>query len=275
LHGLARRHRRIGLELGREMRPNMPAGDLDRVRAAIADVRWVDASTLIWSLRLVKDADEIAAMRRAIAAAMKGFASITAELKPGMSEREAARLLMQSVIAVGADAVPYLACSSGPGGYPSLTRAAGDRRLAEGDVIGFDVGATVDGYFCDFNRNFTIGAAPEASTRALDTLQQAIAAALPLCQAGMPIVRLRKAMQQVVADAGFSPSDAGRWGHGVGLDFTEPPSLMRNDPAILQAGMVITLEPTLTLNSGHDAMLVAEEMVLVDAGTPTLLTAQK
>jgi Xaa-Pro dipeptidase len=262
----------IGLELGREMRPNMPLADLDHCRAKFGDIQWADAAELIWRLRMIKDDGEVAKMRCAIAAAQAGFAEIGDVLKPGMSEHEAARHLKRLIMDAGADDVPYLACGSGPGGYLSLTRAAGDRRLETGDIIGFDVGAVVDGYWCDFNRNFAIGAFPQQSRQILDVLEAAITTACPLCRPGATAAALREAMQAVAEASGLAPSDAGRWGHGVGLDFTEPPSLMMADDAGLLPGMIITLEPSLALPQDHQLMLVAEEMLLVTNDDPIMLT---
>jgi Xaa-Pro dipeptidase len=79
-------------------------------------------------------------------------------------------------------------------------------------------------------------------------------------------------MRTAVEVAGHLPSDTGRWGHGVGLDFTEPPSLMRADDTVLQPGMIITLEPSLTLPQDTRLTLVAEEMLLITNDAPIMLT---
>jgi Xaa-Pro dipeptidase len=271
LSQLTKTHHRFGFEFGREMRITMPAADFDAIRNHFHTTHCVDVAELIWSLRLVKDENEIAAMRRAIAAAKAGFAEIGSQLKIGMTEQEAARTLIRLIMGAGADAVPYLACGSGPGGYPSLTRKASSRRLEAGDIIGFDVGATVDGYWCDFNRNYQIGPAHTESAACEQALQAAMTAAIPFCKAGTPVADLRRIMIDVTVSAGFTPSTAGRWGHGVGLDFTEPPSLTFQDDCVLRAGMVITLEPSLTLRP-NGLFLVTEEMVCVSINGPELLT---
>ena len=76
-------------------------------------------------------------------------------------------------------------------------------------------------------------------------------------------------MATVADPAGRADTPVGRMGHGLGLDLTEPPSLAPDDPTILEAGMVITLEPSLTL-PGLAGMarrlMVHEENVVVTRG---------
>jgi Xaa-Pro dipeptidase len=268
---------RVAMEFGREMRPSMPLRDLDLLRAELAFVEWIDAAPLIWSVREIKDADELATMRRVITAVGRAFVDVAPQLRAGMTEQEAARLLTMSVMTHGADAVPYLACGSGPGGYLSLTRRASDRVIEDGDVIAFDLGATIDGYWCDFDRNFSIGTPSGETTRALLAMDAGMRAAQSILAPGASVAAIRTAMEKGVAEAGFAPlSGSGRWGHGVGLDLTEPPSISEADDAVLRAGMVITFEPLIVGHCRADPRLglVAEDMfVVTDSGfeqlTPT------
>jgi Xaa-Pro aminopeptidase len=59
----------------------------------------------------------------------------------------------------GADWVPYLAGAAGQGGYFDVISPATDAPLAPGDVLMLDTGAIRDGYFCDFDRNYSVGRA--------------------------------------------------------------------------------------------------------------------
>jgi Xaa-Pro dipeptidase len=275
LAGLAKRGDVIGLELGREMRAVMPIADLDVLRTALPYLSFVDAADAIWETRQVKDHTELAAMRRAIASARHAFAAIAEELRSGISERNAARRFQILALEGGADSIAYLACSSGAGGYPSLTRTATDRTLCAGDIIGFDTGIVVDEMWCDFNRNFAIGDWPDDARHMQETLEAAIRHVAELIKPGVTASFLRRAMEDIVRERGFAPDTSGRWGHGVGLDFTEPPSLTSHDATVLTEGMVITLEPSIAW-SAPDAsstrMLVNEEMFLISADGSQRLT---
>jgi len=65
-------------------------------------------------------------------------------------------------------------------------------------------------------------------------------------------------------------SGVGRYGHGLGMQLTEPPSLIDWDQTVLQPGMVITLEPSMTLTGG--GMLVTEENIVIRDGPPQMLS---
>jgi len=67
-------------------------------------------------------------------------------------------------------------------------------------------------------------------------------------------------------------SDIGRLGHGLGLRLTEWPSLAPHDTTALAPGMVLTLEPSITVDGG--AMMVTEENILITDGAPELLTSR-
>jgi Xaa-Pro aminopeptidase len=71
---------------------------------------------------------------------------------------------------------------------------------------------------------------------------------------------------------GGGASDVGRYGHGLGMQLTEPPSLIDFDDTELQAGMVITLEPSLTVTPGK--IMVHEENILIREGPPELLSVR-
>ena len=55
----------------------------------------------------------------------------------------------------------------------------------------------------------------------------------------------------------------GRFGHSVGLQLTEWPSILPAETVELRAGMVLCIEPSAPLLTGHGASLVHEEMILV------------
>src|SRR6185312_6533228 len=83
----------------------------------------------------------------------------------------------------GADKVPYTSIGTGSGGYSSIIQGPTDRRLAKGDILLIDTGAKYAGYFCDFDRNVSIGEPPDEAKRTHELLWRAteagIAAAVP------------------------------------------------------------------------------------------------
>ena len=77
-------------------------------------------------------------------------------------------------------------------------------------------------------------------------------------------------MQQVIAPGAGAGGDVGRFGHGLGMQLTEWPSIAPFDDTILEPGMVLTLEPSLAFGTGK--MMVHEEVIVVRDSGAELLT---
>jgi Xaa-Pro aminopeptidase len=271
----ARAGGRIGVELGPESRLGMPVGDFLRIREALDGRAFVDAGPLLRSLRMVKSAEEVARLRRAAEIACDGFDRLAERLGPGLSERDVYHLFHRILVELRADKVPYLVPVSGPHGYDQASMGPTDRRLGEGDLLTIDVGATWRGYFSDFNRNFAI-------RRATDEFRRAYARAFEATEAGIAAVRpgrtaadVWRAMAAVADPGGRAENPAGRMGHGLGLDLTEPPSLAAGDATVLEEGMVLTIEPILILPAAGGMpwrRMIHEEEVVVTRGGCELLT---
>jgi Xaa-Pro aminopeptidase len=132
--------------------------------------------------------------------------------------------------------------------------------LAQGDVLMLDTGAVFDGYFCDYDRNFAIGPPSTAARDAHARLIDAVNAAADIARPGTTAAELFHAMDKVVT-GGAGGSDAGRLGHGLGMQLTEGMSLIAADPTVLAAGMVLTLEPGIDTVDGR--IMVHEENIVI------------
>ena len=95
-----------------------------------------------------------------------------------------------------------------------------------------DTGAVRDGYFCDFDRNFSIGPPSDAVQTAHATLLEATQAGFAAARPGATAADLFHAMDRIVT-GGAGGSDAGRLGHGLGMQLTEWPSLIPDDHTVL------------------------------------------
>jgi Xaa-Pro aminopeptidase len=187
-----------------------------------------------------------------------------------MTEREVARALRIDLARRGADSTPFLPVISGPGGVAQIVCGPGDRRLEAGDVMFIDTGSIYDGYFCDFDRVYAIGAIDDAAKRAHETVWQATEAGIAAAQPGATTDDLWAAMQAVLDAGGALGNNVGRSGHGLGMQLTEPPSNMPGDGTVLQPGMVMTIEPG--MEYAHGRMIVHEENVVITEDGAELLT---
>lgn len=272
LKNLPRTHGRIGFELGRESVIRMPFLDFLRVRENLSGIDLVDGSMCIWEVRNIKSQAEIEKIRTSCQAVSRAFANAPSFLHAGMTERDACRELNIEILKQGAQTIPYTSCGSGPGGYEEIISRGSNRVIGDGDVLMIDIGATVDGYFCDFDRNYAFGRVDDAAHAAHRTVWEATEAGIQAARPGVKVADLWRIMMDVLQAGGMLGNNAGRLGHGLGLQLTEIPSHSQDDEAVLQPGMVITIEPGMEYAPGK--MIVHEENIAITDGEADLLTVR-
>jgi len=270
LLAVPRRFGRIGWEMGRESVVRMPLNDFDDLRGRVGNLAFADGSPTLWRLRRVKSPAEIDRLRHVCRLASDAFAALPGRLHIGMSEIGARRQMQVALAEAGADTVPFVAVVSGPGGYSQCIVGPSERRLASGDVLFVDTGATFDGYFCDFDRNFAFGHLSDAARRGHEAVWDATEAGIAAARPGARASDLWRAMAGVLEAAGSQGLNVGRMGHGLGLQLTEPPSNMPSDDTVLEPGMVMTIEPGMEYAPGR--MLLHEENVAITEDGAELLT---
>ena len=266
----ATRFGRIGVPLGHETHLRMPAADYARLVDGLGNIEVADATGIVRLLRNVKSPAEIDKIRYVCGLASDAFEALPAAARIGESEREVCRKLQFDMLRRGADSTPYLIGASGPGGYDNIIMGPTDRVLGAGDVLIIDTGATFDGYFCDFDRNFAFGPPDEAARRAHEVAYNATEAGIDAARPGATHQDLWAAMWKVLEQGGALGETVGRLGHGLGMQLTEGPSNMPGDLTVLEPGMVITIEPGMIFAPGK--LMVHEENIAITEGPAELLS---
>lgn len=250
-------------------RIGIPSGSETYLRVPQADWGWIKSGTfgefvsdygITARLRAVKSDAEIAKIETACTIAGRAFARVPQIAAQGLALSAVFRDFQRLLLEEGADWVPYLAGGADRDGYGDVISPAADRPLAQGDVLMLDTGAVFDGYFCDYDRNFSIGPVSATARDAHARLIDAVNAAADIARPGTTAAQLFHAMDKVVT-GGAGGSDAGRLGHGLGMQLTEGMSLIAADPTVLVEGMVLTLEPGIDTVDGR--IMVHEENIVV------------
>lgn len=258
----------IGIPDGHETHIRMPMADLARLKSLLNGREIVGDAGIIRRLRMVKSEAEIAKIQTACAIAGRAFARVKECAREGVALDQLFRRFQTLCLEEGADWVPYLAGGAGPDGYLDVISPATPKPLAKGDVLMLDTGLVWDGYFSDFDRNWSIGTPSDAVQAAHQQLIEASNAAFAIARAGTTVSELFIAMHKILAGKGEG-TDAGRMGHGLGMSLTEWPSLIATDHTVLEAGMVLTLEPGITLG---ERIMVHEENIVITEGAPRFLS---
>jgi Xaa-Pro aminopeptidase len=258
---------RIGTPSGMQSHLRMPLTDFARLNAALPQSIGEDGGT-VRALRMIKSDAEIEKIRTACQIANRAFARVPEIAQAGVPLERVYRDFQRLCLDEGADWVPYLAGAAAPGGYGDVISPANDRPLAAGDVLMLDTGLVHDGYFCDFDRNFAVGDVSAEVGMAHGALIEATHAAFAAARPGATAADLFHVMDEIVT-GGAGGSDAGRYGHGLGMNLTEWPSLIPTDNTVLTAGMVLTLEPGIEIAPGM-ALVHEENIVIRDTGAEWL-----
>tara|TARA_R100000322_G_scaffold117349_5_gene75528 strand:+ start:341 stop:1501 length:1161 start_codon:yes stop_codon:yes gene_type:complete len=249
----------IGQPSGMETHLRMPLHDWTALRDRLGDRKFGDDAGILRACRMVKSEAEITKIRWTCGIADAAFARMNDLAGAGVPLADVFRGFQAALLEEGADWVPYVAGAAAPGGYGDVISPATDAALGEGDVLMLDTGAVWDGYFCDFDRNFSIGPptaeVADAHARLVDATQAGFEAARP----GATPAELYAAMDYVLTGGGGPVK--GRLGHGLGMQLTEPPSLIPADHTPLAPGVVLTLEPVIDLSGGR--IMVHEENIVV------------
>ena len=219
---------------------------------------------------MVKSDREIEKLRHICSIGSKTFEDVPGFAHEGQPLEETFRAFRRAALAHGADDAPYLVGGAKPGGYRDVISPPSRRPLQQGDVLMLDTGCTWDGYFCDFDRNWAIGAASDEARRAYDVLWRATQAAIDAGKPGVTCFELVETMSAVIREMDSGGGDVGRLGHGLGMQLTEQPSLACFDQTELAENMVLTIEPSLSYGDG--LMMVHEENIVVRERGAELLT---
>jgi len=231
---------------------------------------------VIEPLRAVKDADELAAIERAVAITDETFSYLCGWLRAGLTEKQVAQEIERHMLELGADGLAFESIvASGPNA--ALPHAVPtDRPIQLGEPITFDMGARYAGYCSDMTRTVCLGE-PGEEARALYDL---VLRAQEACEAGLrPGLTGQQAdalARDVIAAEGHEEHFAHGTGHGVGLEIHENPRLSKfaKDDQVLEPGMVITIEPGVYF-AGQSGVRIEDTAVVTEDGIRVLTASHK
>jgi Xaa-Pro aminopeptidase len=195
------------------------------------------------ALRAVKDGEEISKIREAALIASRALSKVLERIRPGMTEREIAADLDDAIRRGGAQEVsfPTIVASGENSARPHARPQS--RTIRPGDLMTIDCGAVYDGYRSDETGTFMLGRPDARQERVYQVVKQAHDRAIEAIRAGVSCRIIDGAARSWIDAQGFGESFTHGTGHGVGLDVHEYPRLTAQSEAILEAGMVVTVEP--------------------------------
>ncbi|NJN67127.1 MAG: aminopeptidase P family protein [Chloroflexaceae bacterium] len=230
---------------------------------------------LVAPLREVKDSNELALLRRAIAITDAAVEAVLPSLRPDQTERQAAWMLEVAMRERGAEGVAFpLIVAAGPNAAQPHAEA-GDDLLGTGRPIVIDMGSRFQGYHADMTRTVVLGEPDDRFWTIYDLVLGAQSCAVAGIRPGMSGVEADALARERIEAAGFGKEFGHGLGHGVGLDIHEGPRLRRGEPQqTLRVGNVFSVEPGIYLE-GWGGVRIEDLVLLHVHGCEVLTHASK
>lgn len=242
----------------------------EAVSAVASASSYVDIGLPLREMRAVKIPEEVERMKRAVRLVEDVLRAGVSLVKPGVTEIELVAELEYRMKKLGADGPSFdTMVLTGP--KTALPHGSPDeRKVAEGELILFDLGVYADGYASDITRTFAVGEVSDELRRIYDAVLQGNLRAIEAIRPGVSLGSLDRAARDTIAAAGYGPYFNHRLGHGLGMDVHEYPSIHgKNEDAAIE-GMTFTVEPGVYVPGVGGVRI--EDDVLVTAGGVEVLT---
>jgi Xaa-Pro aminopeptidase len=246
------------------------------LQSLIPHLQLHSASNLLRPLRLIKDADELAILRKAGAITEAAYAATLGQLKHGMTTLDLISEVNYQLKKNGSFAPSFQTAFYNMGPHFPFNFHNKDEVMLmplEPPVsISFDFGAVVDGYCYDYGRSVFFGEPDDEYRRVYALVIASQAAGIAALKAGNTCEQADAIARAVIAEAGYGYAFRHRLGHGIGMDVHEPPFLTKGDDTVLRSGMCFTAEPSIFVPHQFGARV--EDIVVVGQAGGEALTHQ-
>jgi len=214
-----------------------------KLKEHLKEMELETADEIVWSLRKVKDENELAFVKRSAELTSRGMKKASEIIEAGITEREVAAEIEYEMRRRGSDGVAFdTIVSSGPNSaFPHGGR--GDRKIEEGDLVVIDIGAKYQGYCADLTRTLIIGKPSPKQIEIYETVRKAQELAINQIRAGIEAKKADNVAREYIEKMGYGEYFVHNIGHGVGLDIHEPPTLEPLSRDVLSFSNVVTVEP--------------------------------
>lgn len=202
-----------------------------------------DIDQTIKELRNIKNESEIENIREAAKLADKCIEIGTEFLKVGVTEREVVNHIENEIKKFGVSEMSFDTMvlfgdhAASPHGTP------GERKLVKDEYVLFDLGVIYNHYCSDMTRTVKFGTPSEEAQTIYNIVLEAETNAIEAIRAGVPLQDIDKITRDIISDAGYGDYFPHRLGHGLGLEEHEYQDVSSTNSNLLEAGMVITIEP--------------------------------
>jgi Xaa-Pro aminopeptidase len=233
-----------------------------------------ETSGVVERLRMIKDAEEIDAIRKAVKLGAELFEVVLEAIRPGVRESEVAAELEYAARTRGAEGMSFeTIVAAGP--RSALPHGvASDKPIPERGFVVLDYGVILAGYCSDQTRTVHLGKPSSEARKWYGAVLESQLAGVDAVKAGVTAGEVDQATRGVLRRAKLDRYFSHSTGHGVGLEIHEMPRLGRNQAEELEAGMVVTIEPGIYVE-GKGGIRIEDMVAVTDSGHDILTQLSK
>lgn len=242
----------------------MAVAEYDQWKQALS-AELVPASEILDLLRMVKDGEELAAMKEAQRITDEAFSEILNDVKPGVPECEIAAKLTYLMARKGAERNsfdPIVACGAN-GSKPHAV--PGKDLIQKGQFVTMDFGCVVGGYCSDMTRTVAVGQPTDEMKLVYDTVLKAQLAGIAAARGGVTGAEIHNIGAKIIADAGYGDYFGHGFGHSLGIEIHENPRFSPLWDKVIPAGACLSAEPGIYL-PGKFGVRIEDVIMLTDEG---------
>ncbi|MFF2889616.1 M24 family metallopeptidase [Paenibacillus sp. NPDC057967] len=236
----------------------------EAISEAVGVTSFSDIGLPLREMRAIKTPDEVARMKHAIRIVEDVLSAGVAKVKPGVTEIELVAELEFQMKRLGAQGPSFDTMvlagmkSALPHGTPDNTK------VAEGELLLFDLGVYADGYASDITRTFAVGEISDELKNIYGAVLNANRLAIEATRPGVTFGSLDRLARESIEASGYGPYFNHRLGHGLGMDIHEYPSIHGRNEDLLRAGMVFTIEPGIYVPAVGGVRIEDDVLVMPD-----------
>jgi Xaa-Pro aminopeptidase len=261
--------RRFGIEAD-----HMLVSDFRQLSERLDGCELVGIGAALDSIRSCKDQNEIETLGRVAGLASASLDAVLASLVPGVRETDFALELEIEMRRRGAEARAFdFIVASGERGAMPHGRAS-DKVLRSGELVTIDFGAVKDGYYSDETVTVAVGRPSDRGREIHAVVRQAHDRAIAAVRPGIRCRDLDAVARDYISEQGYDAYFGHGLGHGVGLEIHEKPVVSQRSEAVVEEGMVFTIEPGIYI-PGFGGVRIEDTVAVTADGCVILTQAPK
>jgi len=251
----------------------VPWGTFEKIRTALPNVKFDNATAVMQEVRAVKSAEEVAFIEKAAEIIGQAIEVLIVHSKPGVGEHELIAEMLREVVRRGGEPITMMLFGTGGPEVPWAQRVFTTRKLKPGDLINTEVEGKYAGYIAQALQPISLGPRPKDLEKIFDATKVIFDRILDFLKPGITFGAVAKFYQDEVQSAGYEPDGALMHGRGLGEDAPMLWGARKDFPEKdqkLKAGHVFILKPACKQGFMRDSIRAGDTVAIEASGARRL-----